>query len=141
MPGPSGFVLEPLATTLAALIAALPDDVLLLVDPNCRPSIIRDPAAYRRRMARVLVRADVVKVSVEDLAFLRPGEDVAAGVAWLVSLGPKVILVTDGGGPVRVVDGGRDDGGRRAPDRRSSTRSGRGTRSAAPRSRVSSTTP
>ena len=45
--GTLGFVLEPIATTLTALVAALPDDVLLLVDPNCRPSIIRDPAAYR----------------------------------------------------------------------------------------------
>jgi fructokinase len=104
--GTLGFVLEPLATTLTALIATLPDDVLLLVDPNCRPSIVRDPAAYRSRMTHVLARADVVKVSVEDLGFLRPGEDLATGVAWLASLGPTVILVTDGGDAVRVVTGG-----------------------------------
>jgi fructokinase len=104
--GTLGFVLEPLATTLTALIATLPDDVLLLVDPNCRPSIVRDPAEYRSRMTHVLARADVVKVSVEDLGFLRPGEDLATGVAWLASLGPTVILVTDGGDAVRVVTGG-----------------------------------
>ena len=104
--GTLGFVLEPLATTLTALVAALPDDVLLLVDPNCRPSIVRDPATYRNRMAQALTRADVVKVSVEDLAFLRPQEDQATGVAWLLSLGPKVILVTDGGDAVRVVTAG-----------------------------------
>ncbi len=40
--GTLGLVLEPMATTLTALVAALPDDVLLLVDPNCRPSIVRD---------------------------------------------------------------------------------------------------
>ena len=104
--GTLGLVLEPIATTLTALVAALPDDVLLLVDPNCRPSTVRDPAEYRRRMADVLARADVVKVSVEDVAFLRPGEDPATGVAWLASLGPKAILVTDGAGAVRVVTDG-----------------------------------
>ena len=104
--GTLGLVLEPIAATLMALVAALPDDVLLLVDPNCRPSTVRDPAAYRSRIAHVLARADVVKVSVEDLTFLRPGEDLATGVAWLVALGPRVVLVTDGGGAVRVVTDG-----------------------------------
>jgi fructokinase len=104
--GTLGLVLEPIATTLTALVAGLPDHVLLLVDPNCRPSIVRDPAAYRARMAQVLARADVIKVSVEDLGFLRPGEGLEAGVAWLAALRPKAILVTDGAGPVRVVTAG-----------------------------------
>jgi fructokinase len=106
--GTLGFVLEPITTTLTAVVAALPDDVLLLVDPNCRPSIVRDAAAYRARMAHILARADVVKVSAEDLAFLRPEEDLAAAVAWLAALGPKAILVTDGAGTVRVVTGRAD---------------------------------
>ena len=101
--GTLGFVLEPIATTLTALVAALPDDVLLLVDPNCRPSITRDPAAFRTRMTRILARADIVKVSIDDLAFLRPGEATADALAWLAALGPRAILVTDGGGPVLVV--------------------------------------
>ncbi len=42
------------------------DDVVLMVDPNCRPSAIGDPAAYRARLGRILARADVVKVSAAD---------------------------------------------------------------------------
>jgi fructokinase len=103
--GTLGFVLEPMATTLAALVDALPDDVLLLADPNCRPSIIRDAAAFRARMTRVLARADVVKVSTEDLAFLRPREPVDDALAWLAGFGAAAILLTDGGAPVRVVAG------------------------------------
>ena len=43
--GTLGLVLEPIArTTLVAVVDALPEDVLLLVDPNCRPSgIVRTP--------------------------------------------------------------------------------------------------
>ena len=104
--GTLGLVLEPIATTLAALVADLPDDVLLLVDPNCRPSIVRDAVTFRGRMTQVLARADVVKVSTDDLAFLRPGEATLDAVSWLTSLGPRAIIVTDGEGPVQVVAGG-----------------------------------
>jgi fructokinase len=103
--GTLGFVLEPMATTLEAWVAGLPEDLVVMVDPNCRPSITRDPTAYRARLVRVLARADIVKASTEDLAFLRPGEAAEATVAWIRSLGPRVILVTDGGRPVTVLVG------------------------------------
>lgn len=104
--GTLGLVLEPMASTLEGWTLALPADVLVMVDPNCRPSITRDPDGYRARMARVLPRADIVKASVEDLAFLRPGEDRRAAIAWIESLGPSVVVITDGGAPVAVrIDG------------------------------------
>ena len=93
--GTLGLVFEPIATALEALVAGLGDDVLLMVDPNCRPSAIPDPVAYRARMARILERADVVKVSTADEAFLG------------VDIGSPVVVVTDGGGPVRVLVGDR----------------------------------
>ncbi len=93
--GTLGLVFEPIATALEALVAGLGDDVLLMVDPNCRPSAIPDPVAYRARMARILERADVVKVSTADEAFLG------------VEIGSPVVVVTDGGGPVRVRVGDR----------------------------------
>ena len=104
--GMLGFVLEPMATTLEALVVNLPPETLLMIDPNCRPSITRDPDGFRARIARVLARADIVKVSTEDLAFLRPGEHVNSTAAWVQALGPRVVLITDGAAPVRVlIDG------------------------------------
>jgi fructokinase len=104
--GTLGLVLEPMATTLEGMVAALPGDMLLLVDPNCRPSITTDPAAFRARVGRVLARADIVKVSTEDLEFLLPGEPIPSAIGWVQSLGPRVVLVTDGPAPVRVlIDG------------------------------------
>lgn len=100
--GTLGFVLEPMATTLEGLVASLPDDVLVMVDPNCRPSITPDAAVFRQRMARVLARADVVKVSADDLDFLRPGVPTDDAVAWVASLGPRVVLLTDGARSVSV---------------------------------------
>jgi fructokinase len=104
--GTLGLVLEPMASTLEWLVGTLAADALLMVDPNCRPSIIPDAAAYRGRLARVLARADVVKVSTDDLAFLEPGADALDVAARIAALGAHAVLVTDGGGPVRVLDGG-----------------------------------
>jgi fructokinase len=104
--GTLGMVLEPMATTLEGMVHALPDHVLLMVDPNARPSVIPDAAAWRARLARVLARADIVKASSEDLAFLRPGTTVDEAVAWIRSRGARVVLVTDGGRPVSVHLGG-----------------------------------
>lgn len=104
--GTLGLVLEPMATTLEALVAELPGNVLLMVDPNCRPSIIRDPDGFRARIGRVFARADVVKVSTEDLAFLLPGQMADESARRVAALGPRVVMVTDGARPVRAwIDG------------------------------------
>ena len=104
--GALGLVLEPMATTLEALVAELPGHVLLMVDPNCRPSIIRDPDGFRARIDRVLARADVVKVSTEDLAFLVPGKMADESARRMAAPGPRVVLITDGARPVRAwIDG------------------------------------
>jgi fructokinase len=104
--GTLGLVLEPMATTLEGLVAELPGDTLVMVDPNCRPSIIRDPDGFRARIGRVLARADVVKVSIEDLAFLVPHRTADESARRAVALGPRVVLITDGARPVQAwIDG------------------------------------
>ena len=101
--GTLGLVLEPAAAANEALVAALDERVLVAVDPNCRPAAIRDEPGYRARLARVLARADVVKVSTEDLAYLSPGTDPTDAAAALVADGPSLVLVTDGGDDVHAV--------------------------------------
>jgi len=59
--GSLGLVLEPMAATIEAITTAVPSTVLVMADPNCRPSAIRDPAAYRARLDRVLARVDVLE--------------------------------------------------------------------------------
>lgn len=106
--GTLGLVMEPVATTVERLVATAAERVLVFVDPNCRPSILDDAAAYRARLDRVLARADVVKVSGDDLAWLdpaRPAVDVARG---LLDRGVRVVLVTDGADAVRVLADGTE---------------------------------
>jgi len=101
--GTLGLVYEPMATTIEALVGGAGPDVLVVIDPNCRPAAIRDVAAYRARLGRILARADVVKASVEDLAWLEPTTDPVEAARRLIDCGPSVALVTDGARPVRIV--------------------------------------
>lgn len=103
--GTLGLVLEPLASTIEAMVAGLDDATILMIDINARPTATPDAAAYRARVGRLLERADVVKVSVEDLAFLHPGLDAPAALARVIDAGPSAVLLTDGGDPLTVAVG------------------------------------
>ena len=99
--GTLGMVLEPMATTLEATVSGIGDDVLVMLDPNCRPRVTPDHAEYLARLRRMLLRADVVKVSTDDLDFIST-DDRAGGVAGLLDGGATVVLHTDGGRAVHI---------------------------------------
>ena len=101
--GTLGLVFEPMATTLEALVADVGPQTLVAVDPNCRPSTIDDPAAYRARLGRLLARTDVVKASEDDLAWLAPGTDPVAAARGLLGPQHAVALVTLGADGALVV--------------------------------------
>jgi fructokinase len=72
-------------------------DRLIMLDPNIRPGFIKDEAAYRARLARMMAVADVVKLSDEDLRWLMPGMDESAAIARLRAVGVSLVLITRGG--------------------------------------------
>ena len=88
--GTLGLVLEPLATATKTLVDGVDDDVLVFLDPNCRPAATRDRATYLETIAHCARRADVIKVSDEDLAFLVPGGDAVQATRSLLRPGPSV---------------------------------------------------
>jgi len=101
--GTLALVMEPIATSIERLITTdLPPGALVMIDPNCRPSAITDKPAYQARLSRILRRADVIKVSVEDLGYLYPEATGRAAAAALLDQGPRLVLVTDGPRPARA---------------------------------------
>jgi fructokinase len=114
----------PGSEAIARLVERLSSDgsALISVDPNIRPALADGPAArligntagdVRTRLDRLLGRADIVKVSSEDLAWLEPdtsqdedGLDDAAR-RW-AERGPALVVLTDGGAPLRVARPGRE---------------------------------
>jgi fructokinase len=105
--GTLGLVFEPIASALEAVVERLAGSALVAVDPNCRPGAIADEAGYRARLARVIARSDLVKVSEEDLEFVDPARSAVEAARALLKLGPQVVLLTRGGdGAVVVTAGG-----------------------------------
>jgi len=101
--GTLGLVFEPMATSMEGLVSSVGADVLVFVDPNCRPLVVTDREAYVARVHRVLARADVVKVSGDDLDYLAPGVDRLEAARSLLAFGARVVLFTDGGEGVHVL--------------------------------------
>lgn len=67
---------------------------LVCLDPNVCPEVMGTPARGRLLVERMVMSADVVKASIEDIAWLYPGraaEDVA--VHWL-RLSPELVVIT-----------------------------------------------
>jgi fructokinase len=102
--GALSLIMEPSGTTLTELAADLPDDVLLMLDPNYRPDAVsaENRQRYLDRITGLLRRVDVLKTSTEDLGYLFPGESAAS----LCDRGPRCVLITDGAAPVRGFAGG-----------------------------------
>ena len=94
---------------------------LVSVDPNIRPMLADGPVGatlgnsaevVHGRLAHLVERADLVKVSAEDLAWLEPGsaDDPAtldAAASRWAERGPALVVLTDGGAPLRVARPGR----------------------------------
>lgn len=94
--GGISLVSEPQAESYATLCARAGDRVVM-IDPNIRPGFITDETAYRARLSRMLSRADIVKLSDEDMDWL--GTDPGT----LLREGTAVVLVTRGAEGVDVV--------------------------------------
>lgn len=78
---------KPAAGAFEALMQMAGSDRLVLFDPNIRPALIDDQEApYRERLGRMIGQADIVKLSDEDITWLRPDppEQLLQGRAALV---------------------------------------------------------
>jgi fructokinase len=101
--GTLGLALEPIASTLEEVVERLAGRAMVVVDPNCRPAVVTDPAAYRARLDRVLARTDLVKVSDEDVAWLDPDHDPVAAARGLLAGGAAAAVLTRGADGAVVV--------------------------------------
>ena len=97
--GGISLMVEPCGASYEALMLREAGNRVTMIDPNIRPSFIRDEAAYRARLGRMLAAADIVKTSDEDLDWITGGTDATA----LLEAGARFVLLTRGAEGVRVV--------------------------------------
>lgn len=94
--GGISLAVEPCAQAYEALALANPA-LPMMIDPNIRPGFIRDEAAFRARLDRLLGVADIVKLSDEDMGWL----GMSAGD--VLARGPRILCLTEGSSGVRAI--------------------------------------
>jgi fructokinase len=85
---------EPGATTLERCMERERPQRVITIDPNVRPAVIDDHAAYLQRLSRWLALVDIVKVSRADLAWLHPGEPASEIAKRWLRMGPRLVVIT-----------------------------------------------
>lgn len=101
--GTLAFVFEPLSQATRAVVAAMDETQLLMIDPNARPSVMHDPSQFWETFNTTLNRADVIKFSGEDLDYMFPDLSNLAAVRDICSRSQAVVLFTDGARGVHVL--------------------------------------
>ena len=84
------------STTFSAVQTAREAGCLISCDPNYRPPLWQNGDEARKLMLEGVSRADILKVSEEEMVFLAGQQDMAAGSKTLAEFGPSVVLVTRG---------------------------------------------
>ncbi len=107
--GGISLVNDPAASTYEALQAREAPARVTMIDPNIRPGFIAGKEAdYRARIERMIARADLVKLSDEDLHWLMGAGDLTALARAILSKGPKVVFITEGAKGARAVTATQD---------------------------------
>jgi len=94
--GTLGLVFEPVATTIAGLVEREHTNVLVMVDPNLRPSALPQDGGYRARLDGIIAQSTIVKASDADVTWLCPGIDLQSAARALLARGPQLVVVTLG---------------------------------------------
>jgi fructokinase len=80
-----------------AMMREYSEDHVLMLDPNIRPSFIKDEDTYRTRLKRMVSLCDILKISDEDLNWMVPDQvDIESQIYALIGNLPKLVFVTKG---------------------------------------------
>ncbi|MDQ6719491.1 MAG: carbohydrate kinase [Candidatus Dormibacteraeota bacterium] len=94
--GTLGLVLEPMASTLAELVARESATRVVMLDPNIRPAILKTSSLYRGRINSVIAQSTIVKASDADVGWLYPGFELEAAAGQILAAGARLVVVTLG---------------------------------------------
>ena len=95
--GSIGAALEPGATAVRAMLAAVSDRTLRTYDPNIRPALLGPRDVVVACVEAIMAASHVVKLSDEDADWLYPGLPVEQVLARVLDRGARVAVITRGG--------------------------------------------
>jgi len=94
--GSISLLMEPGCDAIYPAIRTIEDNPILFLDPNVRPSLVKDPEGFRKKILDYSSNCDLVRVSDEDLAFLIPGVSETEAEQSLLKICKGSLIVTRG---------------------------------------------
>ncbi|MDJ1136961.1 carbohydrate kinase family protein [Streptomyces iconiensis] len=94
--GSLALVQQPGAAAVERLLDEVSPRTTISLDPNVRPLLV-DPAVYREALPRWCAATDVLRLSDDDLAHLRPGASPEEAADIFHGDGARLVVVTLGG--------------------------------------------
>jgi len=103
--GSIAMTMEPIATTLESFILRegsrkntdqMDGAPVISFDPNIRPFMIKDKAAYTSRFEKWLAASTIAKISSEDFKFIYPRLDPEKALQKVLTMGPWLVICTLG---------------------------------------------
>ncbi|MGK0271583.1 MAG: fructokinase [Cocleimonas sp.] len=90
--------------TLYAITSAKKNNVLISFDVNLRQQLWQDLSVLMYRVEACIVQSDIIKLSKDEAEYLANIKqvDVESYINFILTLGPKLIVITDGPNAVQV---------------------------------------
>jgi len=94
---------EPCGSTYETLMRNESPDRLISLDPNIRPSLIKNRDGYLARLGRMVEMSDIVKLSREDMEWIAPGSSFEALAEDWLERGASLVILTQGADGARAI--------------------------------------
>jgi fructokinase len=94
--GTLALAIDPPAAAYEALVQREAGRRRIVLDPNVRPAVFGDVAAYRSRFERLAQLADLIKLSDDDATWIYPGLSIEKVLELVLGLGPRIVAMTRG---------------------------------------------
>ncbi len=94
--GSISLLAEPTSSSIVDIVRNHRDRVTIVMDPNVRPSVTPDKAAFMKSLESWISLAHILKVSSQDLDWLYPNEPYENAAKNYLELGAPFVLITDG---------------------------------------------
>jgi len=95
--GSISLIPEPCGSTYEALMKREAKTRVISLDPNIRPTLIKDKAKHLKRLGRLIALADILKISDEDVKWMTGSTNLEKAAHGWLKKGAKIVAITKGG--------------------------------------------
>jgi fructokinase len=95
--GSISLIPEPCGTTYESLMKRNAKSKVISLDPNIRPTLIKEKKKHIARLHRLIAMADIVKISDEDVKWMTGSDDLGKAAKSFLRKGAKLVAITHGG--------------------------------------------